>query len=202
MAWCLEPKIHKGLQVEWLMTFTNSALLGSLLKTAYLCLFRMLGYRWVFDAAGGTVRRALAAFYADRARKAGSLPYFGDFTGAFNVLLDSNVDRHCDTLNDNLLWLHYAEGDHATGILFAQTCLFIVNGRLITVTVPANPGDVYYLAALHHYRRWLRDRGFPQSVHSATFHGDRFEVGTQPLQVQYAPRSDRRQTVPARTHGQ
>jgi hypothetical protein len=96
----LEPKLHKGLQVEWLMMVTNSAVLGSVLKSAYLAFFRLLGYRWTLSAAGDKLRRALAAFYVNQADKKQSVDYFSEFNGAFNVLLNEMPEGICDTVND------------------------------------------------------------------------------------------------------
>jgi hypothetical protein len=187
----LEPKYHKGLEVEWLMKFTDSALLGSLLKSAYLCLFHLHGYQWVFDTVGDKIRRTLAAFYTSKATKAEASRYFSEFSGAFNVLLDTNAAQLPDTLDDGIVWVHYAEGDCSTGTLFAQTCHFVVNDRLITVTLPATNNAVLHLLSVHHYSAWLKDRSRLQSVHQALLCGDCFKVDKNPVRVQFAPRANR-----------
>jgi hypothetical protein len=182
----LEPGVHRGLRVEFDLKFQDSALLGALLKSCYLALFRMLGYRHVFSLAGDKVRRALAAFCEDRAPKHRALDYFNHFTGAFNYV--QNVQgRHPNTLDTNDLWLHEVEGGPEDGLLFAQSCLFLVNSRLITVTVPAVIDEKDYLVAHWHYERFLNDRGMPQRVRSARYNGTGFEVG-EPRAVRYMAR--------------
>jgi hypothetical protein len=84
----LEPKLHKDLQVEWLMGFTDSAIFGSLLKSAHLALFRIMGYRHVLSQAGSYLRQALASFYIDKADKAQSSRYFSKFAGAVKPVLN------------------------------------------------------------------------------------------------------------------
>ena len=183
----LEPKLHKGLQVEWLMVFTNSAVLGTLLKSAYLALFRLLGYRWVFSAAGDKVRRSLAEFYTSQAGKEGSVDYFSEYNGAFNVLLNGLPEGICDTLNDRSFWLHFAD-DSEWPILFAQTCLFKVNSRLITITLPATEQDVFYFTAYVHYETLLRDRSLLQKILYARYENATIQIDPRPLHFIYAPK--------------
>jgi hypothetical protein len=132
----LDPQLLKGLQVEWLMGFTDSALLGSVLKSAYLALWNILGYRYVFMAAGDCLRQPLAKFFTDRATRAQSVNYFSKFKGAVNVFLNEIPEDHCNTVSDGLLWFHLRKAGPEERRMFAMSCLFRVNQRMISVMVP------------------------------------------------------------------
>jgi hypothetical protein len=183
----LEPKLHKGLQVEWLMLFTDSALLGAMLKTAYLALFRLLGYGVVLSPSAGRLRQALASFYNDKAGKAESLSYFFKFAGATNVFLREGADPVRNTLDDNSLLFHYQPGGLDKDRLFAISCLFRVNGRTITVMVPQCLDDESFDAAYPYYEAVLKDKTVPQDIHHACFTDGKLIVETEPLRIQFAP---------------
>jgi hypothetical protein len=181
----LENKYHKDLEVEFTMTVTNSAIIGSLLKSSYLALFRMLGYRWVLDASGDRVRRALAAFYRDKAVKEQSINYFAEFDGSISVLFNETGKDMGDTLEDGSLFFHYVEGDQETGLLFAVTCLFPVNYLTLAVTLPCYRKKGYHLVAYQHYQALLKDRSVCQNVYFGRFNEERFNISTTPLRLHY-----------------
>lgn len=179
----LEARLHKDLEVEWTMTVTDSAVVGSLVKSGYLALFRMLGYRWVHSADGDKVRRALAAFYRDKASKKQSLSYFGEFKGSMAVVLGDQFDHVGDTLDGGSLLLHYAEGDSTTGLLFAVTCLFRVNDRVVAVTLPCHQREGYYCVAFRHYQEFLSNRSTFHSAYFARYYNEHFEISSAPLRL-------------------
>jgi hypothetical protein len=179
----LEARLYKGLEVEWTMTVTNSAVVGSFVKSSYLALFRMLGYRWVHSADGDKVRRALAAFYHNKASKEQSLDYFSEFSGSIAVVLSDAFDDVEDTLEGGSLLFHYAEGDRITGLLFAVTCLFRVNDRVVTVTLPCSQREGYYFVAIRHYQAFLNNRSMPHSVYFGRYYNEHFEISTTPLRL-------------------
>jgi len=187
----LENKYYKDLEVEFTMTVTNSAIIGSLLKSGYLALFRMLGYRWVLDASGDRVRRALAAFYRDKADKKQSINYFSEFDGSISVLFNDTKNDMGDTLEDGSLFFHYVEGDQETGLLFAVTCLFHVNNRTLSVTLPCYQKKGYYLVAYQYYQTLLKDRSVCQNVYSVRFDNERFNISTTPLRLHYKEKPKR-----------
>jgi hypothetical protein len=184
----LEPKLHKGLQVEWLMAFTNSALLGAMLKSAHMALFRMMGYRYVLGASGDCLRLALADFYNDRADKAQSIAYFSKFNGAVKPALNDIPDDVCNTLDDGALWFHYQKGGLEKNLLFALSCLFQVNSHLITVMVPHCLDEGCFGAAYAHYEAALKDWTTPQDIHFGCLVDEKVLVHPQPLSVRHAPR--------------
>lgn len=180
----LEDKIYKGLKVEWTITVTNSAIDGSFIKSGFLALFRMLGYRWVLNIAGDKVRRTLAAFYQDKADKKQSLKYFSEFAGSNGVVLNNVFDDVEDTLEGGSLLFHYAEGDQTTGLLFAVTCLFRINDRIVTVTLPCYQKEGYYFVAFNHYRAFLKNRSISHNVYFGQYKNERFEISIMPLRLQ------------------
>lgn len=62
---------YKDIAVEWVITVNDLALVGALIKSAYLTLFKLVGYRYALDPVGSIVRRSLASFFDDRATKSG-----------------------------------------------------------------------------------------------------------------------------------
>ena len=180
----LDPCQQKGLKVEWLMGFTDSALLGSMLKSAYLALWKLLGYRYVFMAAGDCLRQPLAKFFTDRATKAQSLKYFSKFKGAVNVFLNEIPEDHCDTVRDGLLWFHFRKDGPETQRMFALSCLFRINQRMISVMVPYCTNSEDFEAAFTYYEETLKDREKPQEIHFGYRIGDRLEVHPDPLNIQ------------------
>jgi hypothetical protein len=183
----LEPKLHKDLQVEWLMGFTNSAIFGSLLKSAHLALFRIMGYRHVLSPAGNYLRQALASFYADKADKAQSSRYFSNFAGAVKPILNDIPADAGSTLDDGSLWFHYEPGGCDKNLLFAISCLFRVNGRMVTVMVPYCMDSVRFETTCALYEAALKDSATPQDIHAAWFDDRKVLVTPQPLSVRRGP---------------
>ena len=167
------------------MTVHDFALTGALLKSAYLAIFKMVGYRYGLDPVGSTVRRALAEFYLKRAKRAEAKSYFRDFRGAVIVSLGGALDELPDTLEAGWMLTHYAEGSAKTGLLFASSCLFRVNSVTLVVTVPAYWQSGYSLDAISYYRKLLADRAMKHTIHLMQFRGNSFELSQKPIDVQY-----------------
>jgi hypothetical protein len=179
--------LHKDLQVEWLMGFTNSAIFGSLLKSAHLALFRMMGYCHVLSPAGSYLRQALASFYIDKADKAQSSRYFSKFAGAVKPVLNDIPADVGGTLEDGSLWLHYEPGGVGKLLLFAISCLFRVNARMLTVMVPYCMDGIRFEAACARYEAVLKDSATPQDIHAAWFDNGKVEVNPHPLSIRQSP---------------
>jgi len=62
---------YKDVEVEWTITINDLALVGALIKSAYLTLFRLVGYRYALDPVGAIVRKSLADFFDAGAGKIG-----------------------------------------------------------------------------------------------------------------------------------
>jgi hypothetical protein len=156
-------------------------------KSAHLALFRILGYRHVLSPAGRYLRQALASFYTDKADKAQSSRYFSRFAGAVKpVLNDIPVDSG-STLDDGSLWFHYEPGGCEKNLLFAISCLFRVNGRMVTVMVPYCVGGSCFEATCARYEAALKDSATPQDIHAAWFDDGKWEVNPNPLSVRQGP---------------
>ena len=84
---------YDDMEVEWTVSVTDSAMVGSLIKSAYLALFMMFGYQYVRAPAGDRVRRTLAAFYNDNADRSESEKYFAEFSGSNLVVLDGTLQE-------------------------------------------------------------------------------------------------------------
>lgn len=181
----IAPGRHSDVESEFFLAVHDFALTGALLKSAYLAIFKMVGYRYGLDAVGSTIRRALAEFYFQRGTRAEAKNYFRDFRGAVIVSLGGALDELPDTLDGGWMLTHHAEGTATTGLLFALSCLFRVNSVTLVVTVPAYWQVAYSLDAMSYYRKLLANRTMKHSIHLMQFQGDSFEMSQKPLDVQY-----------------
>lgn len=75
---------------------------AALRKSAYLALFRLVGYRYGLDAVGSTVQLALAEFFRQHASWANAKDHFGRFHGAVIVSLGGILDTIPDTLEGGM----------------------------------------------------------------------------------------------------
>jgi len=181
----IAPGHHRNVQAESFLTVYDFALTGALLKSAYLAIFKMVGYQYALDAVGSKLRRVLADFYSQKGNKARAKEYFRDFEGAIIISLGGLLDEIPDTLTGGNMLMHYAEGSARTGLLFAASCLFRVNSRTLVVTVPACWRPVESLDAVSYYRKLLMDRGMKHSIHLMEFRGDSFGLSATPVDVKY-----------------
>jgi hypothetical protein len=181
----IAPGQHSDVETEFFLTVHDFAITGALLKSAYLAIFRMVGYRYGLDAVGSTVRRALAEFYFQRANSAAAKKHFDQFRGAVIVSLGGALDEIPDTLEGDRMLAHYAEGSAQNGLLFACSCLFRINSTTLIVTVPAYSEYGSSLEALSYYRKLLGDRAMKHSIHVTQFHGDSFGMDGSALDTRY-----------------
>ncbi len=181
----IEPKLHKDIQVEWLMAFTDSALLGSMLKSAYLAAFHILGYLYVHMDAGDHLRKALAGFFNDKATKEQAVNYFGNFKGAVSFFQTDVPEDHKNCINDGLLWFHSRTDGPVDHRLFAITCLFRINGRMITVMIPYCTYPEDFKESIAYYQAALADRTVQQVVNYGFRVGEALHVHPEPLKLQY-----------------
>lgn len=167
---------HESVEVEWSMKLASAAIFGSFLKSAYLALFRMFGYRWVLDPTGDRVRRSLASFCEDRATKDQANNYFGEFRGSMLVAAKDDLQEMPDTLRMSSFLLHYGEGDWNSGLTFALTCLFPINKQLYAVSLPFCQSGGNEARAFGYYQAFLKDRSLPHITYDARFHEKSFEL--------------------------
>ena len=175
---------YKDIDVEWVITVNDLALVGALIKSAYLAVFRLVGYRYALDAVGNIVRRSLAGFFNDRATKDGARDYFARFQGAVITSLKGFLNESPDTLSGGTLLFHYDDGSRHDR-LFAISTLFQINQATLIVTLPAVMDVDYSIEALAKYERLLKDRSTRNDIHYVTFTQDKFEVSPQPMNIEY-----------------
>lgn len=183
-----QPGQYRDIQIEWTLTVHELALVGALIKSAYLTLFALVGYRYALDSVGSAVRRSLSTFFHNRAGRQNAGDYFDQFRGAVIVSLEGVLDTIPDTLEGGTLLFHYAEA--GTGLLFGVSTLFRVNEITLIVTLPA---DMKYdakhdfsFAALDYYQALLRDRAMRHSTHLVRFKSNQFDVESTAMEIRYA----------------
>ncbi|MHC4248516.1 MAG: hypothetical protein ACYS9X_05245 [Planctomycetota bacterium] len=174
----LEDRKYEGLTIEASMSFRNACLTAGMLKSAYLAIYRMLGYRWVLNAVTNKVRRALSSFFAGET--SGSPDCFEGFDGAVSALLGKEASAINDTLEADTLLFHRTKDE---GLWFAVSCLFKINGCALAVTLPFYEREGYGLVALREYKRFLRNRYMPHDYFWMRFNGDAFEALSGPCQI-------------------
>lgn len=174
----------KDIDVEWVITVNDLALVGALVKSAYLTVFKLVGYRYALDPIGNLVRRSLAGFFNDRATKKSARDYFGRFQGAVITSLKGFLNESPDTLSGGTLLFHYDDGSRHD-CLFAISTLFRINQATLIVTLPAVMDVDYSIEALAKYERLLKDRSTRHDIHYVTFAQEKFEVSPQPLNIEY-----------------
>lgn len=175
---------YKDIDVEWVITVNDLAMVGALIKSAYLTLFKLGGYRYAFDPVGNLVRRSLEAFFNERGTKINARTYFARFQGAVITSLKGFLNESPDTLSGGTLLFHYDDGTRHDR-LFAISALFRVNQATLLVTLPAVMDVNYSIEALSKYDRLLKDRSTRNDIHYVTFTQNRFEVSPQPLNIEY-----------------
>jgi hypothetical protein len=175
---------YKDIAVEWVITVNDLALIGALIKSAYLTLFKLVGYRYALDPVGSIVRRSLASFFDDRASKNDSRNYFARFEGAVITSLKGFLNESPDTRQGGTMLFHYDDGTRHDR-LFAVSTLFRVNQATLIVTLPAVSEVDYSIEALAKYERLLKDRSTRNDIHYVTFTQDTFQVSPQPMNIEY-----------------
>jgi hypothetical protein len=170
----------KGLKVAVRLSVQDSAIVGAWLKVAYLAIFRHCGYRYVYTAAGGYVRRALAGFYRYADSKDDAVYFFSKFRGCVHVLLGDQVPHFQNTIEHRTVLLH-----RVSGIEFALSCLFRVNRLLHVVTVPFPVDGSRWFGALKRYDHLLRHPATPHEILAGCVQKDCVTVAPDPLRLTY-----------------
>lgn len=185
----LQPGQYKQMEIVWNLTLSNASILGSLLKAAYLAMFRMLGYSWVLHPAGDKVRRALAGFWCEKEKKP-ALEHFREFYRANSMIFNHDGETMQDTLEGGTLLFHYANGDRITGEMFAITVIFSINNRLTTVSLPSYEKEGHYFPAFALYQQFLENRSMPHNVYRVRFDTGQFQIEANPMKLSLAEKPD------------
>lgn len=175
---------------------------AAMLKSSYLAMFDMLGYRAVYEPWGDHVRRCLAAYYTDEGSREDANRYFHPFRSALKFVLREGGGTACafdlDTLDSRVILMHNTPSE----TMFAATCVFHMNDISVTVTLPAGMAGSDPAIAVEYYERLMSNElSVRQVVRRATFKGDRWEVISAPLKVSYVDGPPAEETKPERTPG-
>ncbi len=147
--------------VEGELVFSVPALAVSLIKSAHLALFRLMGYRWVFDPAGQYVGRQLATVVEGKADADAVKHVAHELPNCFSIVPGQAGSE--DTLVSRRLVLHFDYYDGSEHPLehgmdtWGVSCLFNVNEHQFIVTLPFTSRLDGLTGALERYRSWLSE---------------------------------------------
>jgi hypothetical protein len=190
----LDDGRYRQLEVEWMFYIHKHCFTAAMLKSAYLTLFQIFGYHWVFDGAGDKVRRALVAGITSPDRKT-ALDQFAGFAGCCWVAGNDMGKASPDTLSDGRMLFHYSEGDATVGILFGISTVFWINGALIAVTLPACNRIGHHFVSLKYYEEFIGSRQVCHNIHLARMDEDILRVDPSPLSLKRVDNSKGNMTV-------
>lgn len=167
------------LQVEGRMEMSASACTCTMLKAAHLAMFKLMGYRYIFEPHGELVGRQLAAFLNDLDPKSNAAQYFAKFEGCWNFISGDNFPF--ETLRDRRVLIH----TESKAGPFGMSCAFKMNDKTFIVTTPFCPHEDRVAVALDCYDRYLRDRAMLQTMFVADLPAfGTMEIGEQ-FHMQY-----------------
>lgn len=173
---------YKQLEVTFSQWFNRYASPAALLKTAYLTMFKFFGYSWVDDSLGDKVRRALRDSLTEPDRKA-ALRVFAPYERCAKEMYSDATNAVRGTLEDGTALCHFAEGDARSGVLFAITCLYWMNQRLIAVTLPSCNRQGFHFVAWNHYTTLACQEIWTHSVHVAQIRDGRVGIQDAPVSI-------------------
>jgi hypothetical protein len=182
----LEAGQYKQLQVEWMLYIHKHCFTAAMLKSAYLNMFRVFGYAWALDASGEKVRRTLATGFIASDRNA-ALNQFSEFHGCCWIAGQMSGDSTLDSLTDNRLLFHFAEGDAQGGLLFGITSLFCINSVLTAVTVPASNRLGHYFVSWDYYQQFIREHQLCHNIHFVRV-DDAVRIDPKPMSLEVVDR--------------
>lgn len=175
---------YKQLEVVFTHWFKKHSFTAAMVKVGYLTMFKLFGYRWVFDSCGDKIRRALLACLEASSRKTALAP-FAVFEGCAQVMFNQDMNPSRGTLETGDVLFRYAEGTAESGLLFGITGLYWTNGTLLAVTLPAYQRAGHHFVAVQHYDEFLRKSDGPYSMHLGRIHDGQVEIGRDPVPVGY-----------------
>jgi len=189
---------HGPVELSHTEQFMPAHWVAAMLKSGYLTMFDLLGYRAVFDPFGDHVRRCLAQYYTDRASAKSAPTYFNLFRNAVKFMFrpgaTANEVFQFDTLKDRVLLFHYTPSN----TLFAATCVFKINGLNVTVTLPQSMTGADVVASVQYYNCLMEnDLELPQVIRLAKTNGESWDVVAAPLAIRYVDEVPKERSQPA-----
>jgi hypothetical protein len=132
-----DPRLVPGrMAVTWSIPYNLPHHTAALLKSAFLTLFNMMGYKYVFSPHGRFVQTSLANYFENDASREDAAKYFSPYLNSIHTLWnDDNAPANTiypDTLKDSMVAFHFTPDDD----LFALSLIFVANGRRLTIAIP------------------------------------------------------------------
>ncbi len=155
-------------EVEGELIFPVSSLAVSLIKSAHLALFRLMGYDWVLDPAGQYMGSALATIVRNGVSREAVKNLSDELPNCFNLLPKEAASE--DTLSSGMIVLHfdhYEGSEHPLELgmeTWGLSCLFRINDHLFLVTLPFSSKRQTGDRVLTRYRRFLTEGGMGHSA--------------------------------------
>ena len=149
--------------VEGELVFSPSALAVSLIRSAHLALFKLMGYRWVFDPAGQYVGAALARIVRSRVSREAVKNLSDELPNCFNWLREEASSD--DTLSSRMIVFHFDNYDGSDNPFqqgmetWGLSCQFRMNEHLFLVTLPFSSNRQAEDVVLNRYRRFMTEEG-------------------------------------------
>ncbi len=172
----------KDAEIEGIVRLSNAAFIGSLLKSAYLTLFRMFGYRYVLSACGVIVGNQLATFYREKANIEQASKYFGPFHDAVSFELNGTF-QNADSLEDGFFLMHHRGKSESPKTIFALTCVFSINDKTVLLTLPFWESSAFDISLYHDYMAFLADHSMTHTAYAARLHDGIIERNVRPLPI-------------------
>lgn len=165
-------------------------LVAALLKSAYLAMFRTLGYRAVDGFGARLVQQDLKRFYADSATRNDLVDYFSGYSNALQILgapPGQATEWRGDTLNDRRLLFHFTP----TGMLFAVSPILNLGAFIAMVAMPAVMRGDDELSAWKVYDALMKNpMAVKQRINRVEFRDNCFSVDDAPLNIAYSTLSE------------
>ncbi len=176
----LEGGVPVGVEIT--LNYYPAHWLASMLKSAYLAVFSVLGYLGVNNALADTIRSAMSNYFRDKGGRLETERYFSEFSGSCKLLgfgeIPTDLEQDYqpisfDSLEDNRFIFHYINDQ----FLFAISVIFRINGKTLAATIPQTLDHCDSGIAWQAYRRFLEmDDGLNRTSRLAEFTGSSWNV--------------------------
>jgi len=188
-----DPRLERPIRGTASVVIWPAYDVATLIKCSLLATFEMIGYKAICNPWGDTVRRSVAMFYKDRAKRQDVWRYFHDFRNSIKLCgkgqkpsdLKANYQPfEFDTLDTRMVLLHFAGPRYEK--FFAATDIFQINGATITVTLPQSATGTDEAFVWRWYKSLMDDEfSVDQRVHRAKFAGDKWLCEATPMNANY-----------------
>jgi hypothetical protein len=164
-------------EIEGEIIFSIPALIVSLVKSAHLALFKLLGYRWVLHESGQYISTRLGRVVRNRV-DAESVRQLADELPRKCFRMKPGKAFDVDTMSSRVLMFHYDYYDGKghpceSGLdAWGVSCLLTFNGCSFTITLPFTFLPNGLEAAFNRYRHYLTEPAAKHSVYTGQLESD------------------------------